>query len=310
MDRDVFLFYHTHTTESNRFEKQVRDLDINTHATDYVQIVRSLPSGVDAVFVKTDHWKTDPAYFDRLNDRLSSEDVIFKQFDRHVYFEIGGSAGAIINGVETSVVSENKHVIIGGLPISDENQYYNLQVDELIAAGKKGSWIAPAHIGMPFHRIRRGLLSSIFEKAEMSQIDVAIGYATGYSSLMNHLSRNEVPFRTTVRELANIYDVPLIPELDLHGVLPDGYSGCGIVDSSTINSLQDGTLPIKKILAANLFRPPGYQMGITVWQLARNYATFIPCVPEISSPQERFNASIPDVSFFQNVNTCESKIRL
>lgn len=293
MRLNTLFFHHTHTPDSNRFEREVRNLNINSHVTDYVEIIRQLPNNIDAIFTKTDHWKTDPEYFSRFEQRLQRHDIESKNFDTHVVFRIDGSTGVIINGVEASLESEKTHLTLIGLPISDSNLYYNLTLEELIEAGAKADWLSFAHMGMPFHRISEKTLKDVLYQAEQEDMDVAIGYATGYSPLYNRITRNELPFRTSVREYARKYDLPLVPELDLHCVVPSGFTGCGVVGAEALRALTEGKLPTQELLSADLFSPSRHQAGISVVELIRTYAIFLPGVPQRSSPERTFRRSLP-----------------
>jgi len=299
---NTLFFHHTHTADSNRFEREVRDLNINAHATDYVEIMRRLPDGVDGIFTKTDHWKTNPEYFFQLEKRLQRNDIDFERFDTHLVFRIDGSTGVIINGVEASFESEKEHFTIIGLPISDNNLYYNLTLKELVEAGTKADWLSFAHMGMPFHRISEETLRDVIYKAEQKDVDVAIGYATGYSPLYNRITRNEIPFRTPVREYAREYNLPVVPELDLHCVVPPGFTGCGVTDSEATRVLTEGKLPTQKLLAADLFIPSQYREGISVVELLRTYAVFLPGIPQRGNSEQTFRHSLPQRGQLQSIN--------
>ena len=306
MTLNTLLFHHTHTPDSNRFEREVRDLDINSHVTDYVEIMRRLPNNIDGVFTKTDHWKTNPKYFSQFEERLQRNDIEFKRFDSHIVFRIDGSTGVIINGVEASLESEKKHFTIIGLPISDSDLYYNLTLEELIKAGMKANWISFAHIGMPFHHISEKTLRDVIYKAEQKNVDVAIGYATGYSPLYNRITRNEIPFRTSIREYARKYDLPLVPELDLHCVVPPGFTGCGVMDAEATRVLTRGELPTQELLAADLFTPSQYREGISIIELLRTYAIFLPGIPQRGSPKQTFRHSLPQRGQLQSIDVRSS----
>lgn len=306
MTGGAFLFYHTHTPDSNGFEREVRNLQITTHVTDYIEVLRRLPAGIDAVFVKTDHWQTDPTYFHRLEDRIDSTDGSLERFDAHVCVDVDDSTGVIVNGVETSLRSQSKHVIVGGLPLDDDGTYHNLDLEELLSVGETADWIAPAHLGIPSHRFGQSLLEELFRRAEAADVRTLLGYTTGYTPLYNRLARNEVPFRTSVRSIAREFDVPLVPELDLHTVVPEGLSGCGVLDASAVDRLRGGELPLDAFAAADLFRPPGCRNGITTGQLARTYATFLPFVSPWPDPAARFSASLPETEWLRSIDVAAS----
>lgn len=310
MTRRALLFHHTHTPDSNKFERDVRDLTIDSHAADYIEMTRVLPRGINAIFIKTDHWKTDPEYFERLENKLGGHDCDITRFETHVSFEIEGSTGVVINGVEASMKSEKKHVTIVGLPLSDNELYYNLDIDEIVEAGNRAAWIAPAHVGMPFHQIPEEELQELFHCAEAENFDVALGYTTGYFSLYNRIARNEIPFRTSVCEYANQNNISLIPELDIHGVVPAGYAGCGVVNGIAVEKLLEGVLSTSEILAADLFIPNSYRMGISMTEFLRNYAVFLPLVRQRSDPEKAFNYSLPNSEYFETIDIEANTVQL
>lgn len=302
MSSDVFLFYHTHTLSSNQFEQDIRGLNIDSHATDYITLTQRLPEGQDAIFVKTEHWKTDPDYFDRLASRLESEDSSLIRHEAHVYFELDGSRVAIINGVEAAVDKQRNHITICGVPLDWDRTYTTLNLEELDELARCVAWIAPAHIGMPFHHYPPSLMESICELSTSPDIDVALGYTTGYFPLYNKLARNEVPTRVDVHEYADQYGISLLPEIDLHTVVPEGFSGCGIIDRSVIEHLQEGGMPVSEILDADLFEPSGCRKGISVRQFMYNYAPFVPFFDGTASHERWFHESLPETEWLQEIN--------
>lgn len=310
MDRPVLLFNHTHTPASNRFEREVRGLPIDSHAADYVAVAERCPPDLHPVFVKTDHWITDPTYFEDLEARLAERGVELQPFDAHVCFEIGGSRATIINGVEASVRSERRHVTIGGLPITDQEQYHNLTVDELVDVGTRAGWISPAHIGMPRHRIGAALMDAIVDRATAADVPIAVGYSAGYFPTYNRLARNELPFRRSVWDYHREYGLSLLPELDLHGVLPNGCSGCGVLDPAVTGALWDGRLPVDRLLGADLLQLVGGRNGVTVREFLRNYAVFLPIVHEPADPAAWFVRSLPETAWLQSLDIEANTVEL
>lgn len=310
MGQNVLLFHHTHTADSNRFEKEVRGLRIDSHATDYVTLVDRLPEGQDALFIKTDHWKTEPEYFDRLETRIESKGSKLTRFDTHVYFELEGSRAAIINGVEAAVERQQNHLTICGLPLESNETYTVLNIEDLAELAADAAWIAPAHIGMPFHHIPPNLMESVCELSTRSEITLAIGYTTGYFQRYNQISRNEIPTRTSVQEYARRFELSLLPELDLHAVVPEGFSGCGVVDPSVMDELRAGEIPVAKILRADLFRPSGCYHGTTMRQFLHNYATFVPFIEGISNSEQLFEQSLPDTGWLRELDITANTVPL
>lgn len=311
MDRTTLLFHHTHTPDSNRYEQEIRGVKIKSHATSYLEIVNRLPENCNAIFIKTDHWKTSPEYFDRIEDELHSKNTGLTRFESHVYFELDGTRAAIINGVEAAVESQNNHITICGLPLENERTYETLQFTDLENVARDAAWIAPAHIGMPFHHVPTDLMESICGLSSDSSIEVALGYTTGYFPMYNRISRNEIPFRTSVGEYADRFDLNVLPELDIHAVVPDGFAGCGLVETAAIDALRNGDIPVEEIFDSDLFTPGGYQRGIRVDQFLRNYATFIPLYGNGNvSFEELFETSLPSTDWLESVDFEKSSVPL
>lgn len=310
MKQPTLLFHHTHTPDSNRFEREIRGLNIETHATDYVALASRLPADQDVVFVKTDHWKTEPEFFDRLETRLNNSGANLSRFASHVCFELEGSRAAIINGVEAAVDRGQNHLTICGLPLESAETYTALDLEELSDIATDVAWIAPAHIGMPFHHISSGLMSDICELDADPRIRVALGFTTGYFPSYNRISRNELPTRISVREYAKKHDLPLLPELDLHAVVPEGFSGCGVVESGVTDELEEGRLPVDELLAADLFRPSGCRNGITKRQFLQNYAAFVPFLNSHVGSRRVFVRSLPDTEWLRSINSHNRVVEL
>ncbi|MBB6647356.1 hypothetical protein [Halobellus ruber] len=310
MVRDVLLFYHTHTHDSNRFERKIRGVQIESHATDYVRVADRLPAGQDAIFVKTDHWRTDPGYFDRLEARLESRDVALNRFEAHVSFEVTGSRIAVINGLEAAVGRRRHHVTICGVPVNEAVTYTTLDIPSLGDVARDVAWIAPAHVGMPFHRYPTDLVGAVCRMDAEPDIEVALGYATGYVRAYNSIARNEVPFRTTVGEFSEEFGLSLLPELDLHAFVPDGYSGCGIVDRGAIDALCDGRIPVSDLFNADLFRPSDCRRGLTLGQFLRNYAAFLPLFESVTDYDLSFSRSLPDPEWLRDLDIPANTVSL
>jgi hypothetical protein len=298
----ALLFHHTHTPASNRFERAVRGLDIDSHATDYLRLARALPGGTDAVFVRTDHWRTDPAFFERLGDRMAAVGTGVDTFERHVVFEVDGTRAAVINGVEGSVIDDRYHITVCGLPLDDAATYRSLDGTELAAVCERAAWVAPAHVGLPGHRYPERLLASVFDIVSDSPARAVLGYPTGYPAAVNRISRNAVPGRSSVRALAARFDVPLLPELDLHATVPPRYAGCGVLPSSAVDDLADGHLPTPDILAADLLATESGVPGIPLRAFARTYDAFLPGLRPDRDWRKRFEQSLPDPDTVRNLD--------
>jgi len=285
----TILCHHTHTTDSNDAEHAVRGHTNGGHHGDYVSMVGAAPPNLDLIFTRTEHWQADPARFDRLAERVSKRDGTVDRFESHVVFTVAGSRGVVINGIETSLETDNSHVTVCGLPIEDRPPARACSLDELCRLGREAAWVAPAHprfpkLGFPDTRLR-----SFLDRADEEPFDVALGYTTGYPALLNALARGKHTTRP-IRAYAREYDLPLLPELDWHAALPQSPSGFGIVADQAVSALVDGRIPTTQLLAARLLKTGRRPVGMTWPDFVR---TFPEAVPEplrsilgVASPSE------------------------
>lgn len=256
----TILCHHTHTTDSNHAERDVRGHADEIHHGDYVSMVGAAPPNLDVVFTRTEHWLADPARFDRLAERVSERGGSVDRFDSHVVFTVAGSRGAVINGVEASVETDDSHVTVCGLPIDERSPARACSLDELCNLGREAAWVAPAHPRFPKLGFSDALLRRVLDRVDEEPFDVALGYTTGYPAPLNALARGK---HTThpIREYAREYDLPLLPELDWHAPLPRTPAGFGVVDDEAFDALVDGRIPTTELLAARLLKvgrwPPG-----------------------------------------------------
>ena len=257
----TILCHHTHTSDSNQAEREVRGHTNGIHHADYVSMVGAAPPGIDVIFTRTEHWWADPDRFERLAERVAERDGTVERFDTHAVFTVAGSRGAVINGIETSLETDDSHVTVCGLPIEDRPPFRACSLEELCELGREAAWVAPAHprfpkLGFPDERLRRFL-----ERADSEPFDVALGYTTGYPAVLNALARGRHTDHS-VRAYAREYDVPLLPELDWHAPLPRKPSGFGVVADEAFTALTNGDIPTAEILDANLLKAGRRPAGV------------------------------------------------
>ncbi|PAU85566.1 hypothetical protein CK500_02540 [Halorubrum salipaludis] len=271
----TILCHHTHTADSNRAEREVRGHTNGIHHADYVSTVGAAPPNLDVIFTRTEHWQADPARFDRLAERVAARDGAVDRFDSHVVFEVGGSRGAVINGVETSVETDDSHVTVCGLPIEDRPPARACSLDELCALAREAAWVAPAHplfpgLGFPDERLRRFL-----ERVEGEPFGVALGYTTGYPAALNALARGRHTARP-IRAYAREYDVPLLPELDWHAPLPRTPSGFGVVDDEAFAALVEGEIPTADLLNSRVLKAGRWPGGVAWTDFVQTFPGAVP----------------------------------
>ena len=134
----------THTSDSNRAERAVRGHTNGIHHADYVSMVGAAPPGVDVRFTPNTWW-ADPGRYERLAERVAARDGTVERFDTHAVFTVAGSRGAVINGIETSLQTDNSHVTVCGLPIEERPPLRACSLEVLCEIGREAAWVAPAH---------------------------------------------------------------------------------------------------------------------------------------------------------------------
>jgi hypothetical protein len=271
----TLLCHHTHTTDSNRAEHAVRGHTNEIHQADYVSMVQAAPPNLDLIFTRTEHWQADTARFDRITDRVTGRDGTVDRFDSHAVFTVAGSRGAVINGIETSVETDDSHVTVCGLPIEDRPPARACSLEELCTLGRDAAWIAPAHPRFPTLGFSDTRLRALLDRTEAEPFDVALGYTTGYPAPLNHLARGNHT-ANPIRAYAREYDVPLLPELDWHAPLPRTPSGFGVVADDAFTALTAGKMPTADLLAARPLKTGWRPAGVGWADFGKTFPGAVP----------------------------------
>jgi len=238
-------------------------------------MVGAAPPDLNLIFTRTEHWQADPARFDRLANRVSKRGGTVNRFESHVVFKIAGSRGAVINGIETSLQTEDSHITVCGLPIEHRPPARVCSLDELCDLGREAAWVAPAHprfpkLGFPDSRLR-----SFLNRVSNEPFDVALGYMTGYPALLNALARGKHTAHP-ISAYAQEYEIPLLPELDWHTALPRTPTGFGVVGDKAFVSLSNGEIPTTQLLAAKPIKTGQWFAGMTWLDFFRTFPGAIP----------------------------------
>ncbi len=244
--RATVLLHHTHTPISNMTG------DGGNHHVNYLELMEYLPEGVDAVVTRTEHDHLDPGLYEELKEEIEREGGTYREHDRHVYLEKDDSRAAIINGVEATVEEGGIHFTLCGLPLDYDEEFDTIDEDELYERAKDAAWTAPAHPFAPTFNVPDEMLERFFEASEEYDFQAGIGYATGYPPFINIVTQGRVRTlygKQSVRDYAERYDVPLVPELDWHTVLPEGLEGVGVVrPDDVMERLAEGEIPTEDML--------------------------------------------------------------
>jgi hypothetical protein len=181
----------------------------------------------------------------------------------------------VINGIETSLETDNTHVTVCGLPIEDRPPARACSLDELCVLGRDAAWLAPAHPRFPSLGFSDAQLRGFLDRAESEPFDVALGYTTGYPAALNALARGNHTTKP-VRAYARSYDVPLLPELDWHAPLPRTPSGFGVVADAAFTALADGRIPTADLLAASVLKTGWRPAGVGWGDFSKTFAGAVP----------------------------------
>ncbi|MDY6777228.1 MAG: hypothetical protein SVU32_01055 [Candidatus Nanohaloarchaea archaeon] len=300
-DGPTLFLNHTHTYRSNDFTADIKNTEGIDHHTDYLAITEQLPEDIDVIYNRTEHFKTGEQLYEDIRDELDNLDEPYEQHDTHLWFEREGTEAAIINSVEATLEQDNWHVLITGLPIQEET-YYNLSEDELLDAAADAAWFAPAHPFINNFRIPDSRLESMFEKAqERDDTTAALCYSTGYTPQVNRLAQGRETRLTRLLETvssgstrqeerdvfdyAEEYELDLVPELDLHAILPEGLEGAGVIDEPVMDQLHDGELPGDAFLDTDVLSYSGPGTEGLSW---RQFITTFPGTVPLNRYLERF----------------------
>lgn len=280
-DEKALFINHFHTHESNKFMAEVEGIwnyGNYNHSMEILGFLDFLPDDLDVVFNLTEHWKHSPEFFEKLEEEVVSLGGSFHTFDCHVCFELDGRNIVVINSVEASVNRSNKHFILSGLPIKEEEFFVDISFEELLDAAEDVAWTMPAHPFAPRYKISDSMLRDFFESAEKRGFETALGYTSGYTGLFNRMTHGYLrrihdfvngiielnseeffgsfnPFKRdfeSIRSLSDTYDVPVISEMDLHCAVPRKLDGAGLISSEAVGSFFDGEIPVREILESKI----------------------------------------------------------
>ncbi len=301
----ALFLHHTHTSKSNILESDVpylkeqgesptpsdlaEDVDKTfdnplddsqwmSHRGDYMELAEALPDDISFVATRTEHYATDPTYYNDLQAAVEERNGTYETHDAHATFQLPGKEPhVIINGAELSVEDRTNHYTLVGYPLDDDRVLYNLSADDLYEEARNvDGWASPAHPFIADYEISGDQLNNFFDEADdCDNITAAINYTTGYWWPANKLARGELGSDRSVYDYADTYNVPFIPELDHHSALPNELQGVGQVDDTVIDKLWDGDLPVDDLLDADIVsNRPGFE-GLTMRQMLRTYPDII-----------------------------------
>lgn len=257
-DDVTLLLHHTHPNSSNDTEANIRGYDAANHQTDYFKLAEFLPEGSSFIATKSDHWKKTPSFWSSMEVELTQKDSehSFERHDTHITFEYDGVRAAVIDGIEASLLDDAYHFTLIGGDIEEEKNLNNITTQELYREAKDFAFASPAHPHLPGFDTPDELIQDFLRTADdEDDITAAMNFATGYTTSFNKMARGTHFFRrnrTPVQEYADNYGIELIPELDMHASFPNRLEGAGIVDISAMDKLENGEIPVEKLLGCDV----------------------------------------------------------
>lgn len=277
MSSKTVLLHHTHRSYSTVAEREVRGFRAVNHHSDDVAIAEALGPELSAIITRTEHFQTDPTYFEKLRDEVEARGGTFNEHTNHVTFQLPGNAPhAIVNGIEASVRRDTAHFTLVGLPLDAKEELYNLTLDELCEVSERvNGFTAAAHPFLPGFEIPRNIFEQFYETArDNPDIDSALNYTTGYWWPINKVAQGSWRMGPSVNEYAEMYDASLVPELDLHVTVPPRGQGIGLYrDGGIIDDLwaNDDLPPTEQLLDVDVISNRPGREGLGFVQFLQTY---------------------------------------
>ncbi|MFW6024759.1 MAG: hypothetical protein ACOCRX_00300 [Candidatus Woesearchaeota archaeon] len=285
----------------NYIDTQNRPIKGINHNLDYVEIRKHVPEEFNLIFNNTSHFCKQEYLSDILYNEIKDEGGKFEKFPKHLYFELDGKKAVVINSSEVGVSDfgyDNRHFTVTGLDCGYE-EYVDMSLDELIDLGKEAEITSPSHPYLPTYTIGKEFLYNFLETSKKEGITSALNYSTGYFPIANKISQGKIQKHFTflefisdldilpssivehlrieqdIIELANEYDVPLLPELDGHSVLTKKCDGYGVLKNSAVDDFMRGDFPKDKLFDFEIIRY-GKNEGITLFEFIKNFSDIVP----------------------------------
>ena len=273
------------------------------HVTDYVEIRKKVPKEINLLMNDTPHFHREEELYDDIYRKVEEEGGEFRKFDKHIYFEIDGKEAVVINSSEVGVTDRgyrNRHFTVTGLEMGYE-EYADMSLDELTDLAKEAEITSPCHPFMPMFQTGKELLYGFLEETRKGEFDAAINYSTGYFPLGNELTRGEyqkyfsflenlagdniqklpevireqLRVEKTVTELAEEYDLPILPEIDSHAVVPEKLEGFGVLEEPAMKDFREGRFPAEKLKSSKIINY-GFREGTSVREFFQSFGEVVP----------------------------------
>jgi len=269
------LINHAHTDLSNTAEQEVRDFPAINHQVDYRDIVEELDEDKSVVIAGTEHWRVNE--YSELENYVRDNGGDTQRHDTHLSGELGGTEFAALYGVEGSIDSEKQHFTVSGVDINEIDagrDFINMDTEEVYEIARESAWITPAHPFLPGFSVSDDNLEDIVEMDEDEDIEVMIPYTAGYNPVLNKLAQGRHR-ENDVEDLASNYDLPMIPEADMHCYVPDSMSGFGVVDG-VVEEARNGEIDIEGVRDSYVVEGTVSDQLMSFYRSGQSFADLLP----------------------------------
>ncbi len=283
------------------FYQEKEELPEGNHFVDYFEIRKKVPESINLVMNDTTHEVNEDRSYDELYRKVKEEGGEFRKFDKHIYFEIDDKEAVVINSAEVGVGNhghDESHFTVTGLEMGYE-EYDTFTMDELSDFAKEAEITSVAHQYLPLFHTGKEVLYEFLEETKKKDFRAGINYSTGYFKLGNKLARGEIQkynplngffdrfsdklpdflveqlrVEKDIVELAEEYDLPLIPEIDAHSIIPEKFQGAGVLKESVMEDFKEGKFPADELLETDVLDYGNKE--ISVFEFIRMYSDVFP----------------------------------
>ncbi|MFB6099867.1 MAG: hypothetical protein ABEK16_01210 [Candidatus Nanohalobium sp.] len=278
--RNTLFLHHFHTEKSTDYVNELTEepewKGIN-HLGDPVKILEKLGEGQKAVIVLTEHYRTNrEGFFRELGEEAEELGGSYELNERSLVMEHEDSKVAIINGVEASYRRRDSHLVLVGLPLREEKEYYNIEGEELSEVLEDAAFAHPAHPFLGEFGMDMEELEEVCETIKESSAELFIPYTYAYPVNIDRNARGETDSEINVQRLAEKYDAQMIVEHDHHVHLPSGLGGIGLLEDSAIEKLESGEIPLGEIKDMKVIEPTKLDTFQDLFRAGRTYADQLP----------------------------------
>ncbi|MFB6158589.1 MAG: hypothetical protein ABEJ95_02900 [Candidatus Nanohalobium sp.] len=269
----VFL-NHFHTKEST-YHERLRDFTAVNHHGSPAKIAEELDEGQKAAIVVTEHFSTNGEdWYKELGRDIERDGGNYTLNENSLNLEQGGSEVTVWNGVEASYKDNQNHIIAAGLPINDEEDYLNLNSDDMEWLADRSDYIHPAHPYFMDFGMEEDIIEDVIDIGQDSEAQLFLPETHAYG-VLDSMATGEVGSDTSVYDLSREEDIPLIPEQDHHVHLPHNLSGVGLIPGGDSDEITDRVEEVQVIEPENSIQSI-LEEAIDTKNAVRTFADMLP----------------------------------